>query len=89
MFKFKTENNLTLCLIMSENIYKKVTGETLNIFSELMLSRIHQSIKVFLPDLHDVYLNSEEKISDNKFIATLDSIMFENALIIYEEFQNQ
>lgn len=87
IFKFKTENGITLCLILSELLYKKVTGETLNIFSELMLTRVHQSITI-LPDLVELPIDLELKSHNNEMFETLDNIMIQNALSIYRELQN-
>jgi hypothetical protein len=85
IFKFKTENNLTLCLILSEVIYKRISGETLNIFSELMLQKIHKSIKSFIPNLKELSFEDETSEIYQKVIDQLDSIMLENAKIIYKE----
>lgn len=85
IFKFKTENKITLCLILSEIIYRRVTGETLNMFSELMLSRIHRSIRENLPLLKDLTLMDDFNPALEQTAAKLDTIMLENAQVIYRE----
>lgn len=88
IFKFKTENRITLCLILSETLYMRVNGETLNMFSELMLTRIHGSIKSSLPHLHDTSLTDSTDPLVEETTAKLDSIMLDNAKIIYQELNN-
>ncbi len=87
IFKFKTENKITLCLILAETLYRRVTGETLNMFSELMLSRVHKSIKPLLPQLHNVARAETNDSIIEEITSKLDAIMLDNAKIIYQELQ--
>lgn len=85
IFKFKTENDITLCLILSEVMYRRLTGETLNIFSELMLTRVHKSLRESIPKLQEISLIDNEDPFLNETRATLDSILLDNAKLIYQE----
>ena len=85
IFKLKTENHITLCLILSEILYRRVTGETLHMFSELMLQRIHKSIKSILPNLKDLTISDQDESKQAKINNLLDTLLLENAKSIYEE----
>ncbi len=88
IFKFKTENKITLCLILSEVIYRRLTGETLNMFSELMLTRIHKSLQTSIPKLRELSLidTNDPLLLDTR--TKLDSILLDNAKTIYQEMKS-
>lgn len=88
IFKFKTENKITLCLILSEVMYRRLTGETLNMFSELMLTRVHNSLKTSIPKLRELSLIStnDPLLIDTR--AKLDAILLHNAKTIYQEMKS-
>ena len=88
IFKFKTENKITLCLILSEVLYRRVTGETLNMFSELMLTRVHKSIRSALPHLCELARVDDDDSLLEQTQDKLDAMMLENAKAIYDELQS-
>ena len=89
LFKFKTENHVTLCLVLSEILYRRVSGETLNMFSELMLARIHKSIREIIPELRELTAQHDDSNAEKIIQGKLDNILIDNAKTIYQELQPQ
>jgi hypothetical protein len=85
MFKFKTKNKLTLCLILSEILFRRLTGETLSMFTELVLMRIHNQIGKNLPNLRDLSIADIESEQYKALTLSLDDILFENSQIAISE----
>lgn len=87
LFKFKTENNITLCLIMTEIIFRRITGETLNMFSELMLARVHKVIQQSLTELEEMGVQNSSTTFEEFIKERIDSVLLDNAKVIYQELQ--
>ena len=87
LFKFKTENHITLCLVLSEILFRRVSGDTLNLFSELMLARIHKSIREIVPKLRELIAQEDQETSKKLIHDKLDAILLDNAKTIYQELQ--
>ena len=84
----KNKDGLVICLIISEVLYWRITGEILSIFMEMTISDILRSFNLYL----DMFNYSKKGFLDDDtlqvFNEQIDLLLLENAKVALKELNN-